>query len=508
MTSARKVLESALLPSIRYSVRQKLMLVVLTTTLVALALSGASMLVYELQNFEQTEVNDLMTQADIIGRASAPALAFDDVKAARENLAMLRVRPAIVEAAIFRANSRLFAEYTRDAGVAPALPAYPEAEGHRVEGNKLIVFKSIRDSSGYLGTVYIEAAYSLFDRLWSYLGIFSAVMVVSLMVAVLMSFRLQEALTTPILAMTQVAREVMERRDFSLRVGKTTEDEVGYLVDTFNEMLAEVGKRAHALEQTNRALEHEMEERRTAEAALRLADQRKDEFLATLAHELRNPLAPLRNALEILRRSGKDESSGQFAHDMMTRQLRQLVRLVDDLLDVSRITTGKIVLQTESATLEGIIRNAVEMASPMIEARGHQLTVELPPQPVPLQADTVRLAQVFQNLLNNAAKFTSQGGRLDLHAERENGSVVVTVTDSGIGIPPQQLGEIFNMFSQVDRSLEREHAGLGVGLTLARRLVEMHGGSIEAYSDGLGKGSRFVVRLPVTETVADRKLLA
>jgi signal transduction histidine kinase len=184
------------------------------------------------------------------------------------------------------------------------------------------------------------------------------------------------------------------------------------------------------------------------------------------------------------------------------------VRLVDDLLDVSRITTGKIVLQTEPVTLEGIIRNAVEMASPMIESRGHQLSVELPPQSVPLQADPVRLAQVFQNLLNNAAKFTPQGGRVSLRAERDNSSVVVTITDSGIGIPAQQLGEIFNMFSQVDRSLEREHAGLGVGLTLARRLVEMHGGSIEAYSDGPGQGSRFVVRLPVVEAVADRKLLA
>jgi two-component system, sensor histidine kinase len=185
-----------------------------------------------------------------------------------------------------------------------------------------------------------------------------------------------------------------------------------------------------------------------------------------------------------------------------------LVRLVDDLLDVSRITTGKIVLQPEPVLLEGIIRNAVEMASPMIEARGHGLTVELPPQPVPLQADPVRLAQVFQNLLNNAAKFTPQGGRVSLRAERDNGGVVVTVSDTGIGIPPQQLGEIFNMFSQVDRSLEREHAGLGVGLTLARRLVELHGGSIEAHSDGPGKGSRFVVRLPVAEAVVERKLSA
>jgi signal transduction histidine kinase len=502
MTAARKVLEAAFLPQIRYSVRQKLMLVVLTITVVALALSGASMLIYELHNFQQTAVSDLMTQADILGRASAPALAFDDRKVARENLAMLRVRPGISQAAIYGANATMFATYVRDTGSKPDFPAYPEAEGYRVQGNQLIVFKGIKDASGYLGTVYLQASYSLFERLWSYLGIFGAVMVVSLIVAVLMSYRLQAAVTTPILAMTQVAREVMERRDFSLRVGKTTEDELGYLVDTFNEMLSEVGKRAHALEQTNRVLEHEMDERRAAEAALRAADQKKDEFLATLAHELRNPLAPLRNALEILRRSGNDENTTKIAHDMMTRQLRQMVRLVDDLLDVSRITTGKIVLQTEPVLLDAVIRNAVEMATPMIEARRHQLTVELPPQPVQLQADPVRLAQVFQNLLNNAAKFTAPGGRIGLRGELQGNRIMVTVTDNGVGIPAELLGEIFDMFAQVDRSLEREQAGLGVGLSLARRLVELHGGTIEAFSDGPGQGARMVVMLPSTEGAA------
>jgi signal transduction histidine kinase len=497
MSGGRELLEQALLSNARYSVRQKLMRVVLTTTLLALVLSGASMLIYELHDFEQTAVTDLMTQADILGRASAPALAFDDRSAAEENLSMLRVRPAITQAAIYSANAKLFASYFRDGGSAKNLPGFPEAEGFRVDGDNLIVFKAVRDPSGFLGTVYLEATYSVFDRFWSYLSIFGAVMIVSLLVAVLMSYRLQQAVTTPILAMTQVARDVMERRDFSLRVGKTTEDEVGFLVDTFNEMLAEVGKRSNALEQTNLVLEREMEERRSAEAALRAADQKKDEFLATLAHELRNPLAPLRNALEILRRTSKDEGSAHVAREMMTRQLRQLVRLVDDLLDVSRITTGKIVLHTEMTALDTIVHSAVEMVTPMIEARGHKLTVELPPQPVMLQADPVRLAQVFQNLLNNAAKFTPPGGQIGLRAEREGDTVTVTVTDTGTGIPASALKEIFDMFAQVDRSLEREQSGLGVGLTLARRLVELHGGSIAAYSDGPGLGSRLVVRLPI-----------
>jgi two-component system, sensor histidine kinase len=499
MTAAREVLGEVLLTNMKYSVRQKFMRVVLTTTLVALALAGVSMLVYELHNFRQTAVDDLMAQAGILGQASAPALAFNDRKAANENLSTLRARPGVVQAAIYSANSRVFASYFRDPAAKGVLPAFPEAEGYRVEGNQLSVFKYVRDPTGFLGTVYVQANYGVLDRLWSYLGILAVVMLISLMVAVLMSYRLQTAVTTPILAMTRVAREVMERRDFSMRVAKTTEDEIGYLVDTFNEMLAEVGKRAHALEQTNLVLQRETEERRMAEAALRAADQRKDEFLATLAHELRNPLAPLSNALEILRRAGKDEGASQIAREMMTRQLRQLVRLVDDLLDVSRITTGKIVLHTETVALNSIIRNAVEMAAPALEARGHQLAVDLPPQPVMLQADPVRLAQVFQNLLNNAAKFTPRGGRVSLGVELDGKVAAVTVSDTGVGIPAPMLGEIFDMFVQVDRSLEREQAGLGVGLTLAKRLIELHGGSIHAYSDGPGQGSRLVVRLPVME---------
>jgi PAS domain S-box-containing protein len=227
------------------------------------------------------------------------------------------------------------------------------------------------------------------------------------------------------------------------------------------------------------------------------ADRRKDEFLATLAHELRNPLAPLRSSVQLLRHNDSPSPELQRATDVIDRQVHQLVRLVDDLLDVSRITLDKLELRKEQVTLARVVQAAVEASRPLIEKCGHELTVTLPPEPVDLDADLTRLAQVFLNLLNNAAKYTEPGGHILLAAEREGGDVVVIVKDSGIGIAADMLPRVFEMFVQVDQSLDRSQGGLGIGLTLVKRLVQLHGGSIEARSEGPGKGSEFVVRLPV-----------
>jgi PAS domain S-box-containing protein len=234
-----------------------------------------------------------------------------------------------------------------------------------------------------------------------------------------------------------------------------------------------------------------------AEQALQEADRRKDEFLAMLAHELRNPLAPIRNAVQILRAKGPPMLELHWARDVIDRQVDQMTRLVDDLLDVSRITRGKILLRKERVELAAVVSSAVEASRPLIEKWGHELTVTLPPGPVHLEADPTRLAQVLLNLLNNAAKYTEQGGRIWLTIEPEGDEVCVRVKDTGIGIPPEMLPRVFEMFTQVERSLERSQGGLGLGLTLVRSLVEMHGGTVKAHSGGPGKGSEFVVRLPV-----------
>jgi signal transduction histidine kinase/ActR/RegA family two-component response regulator len=247
-------------------------------------------------------------------------------------------------------------------------------------------------------------------------------------------------------------------------------------------------------------------------ATLKEADRRKDEFLAMLAHELRNPLAPIRNAVQIFRAHGLPVPELQWATEVIDRQVHQMTRLVDDLLDVSRITRGKIDLRKELVNLGTIVNGAVEASRPFIEKWGHELTVTIPPQPIRLEADPTRLAQVLMNLLNNAAKYTDQGGRIWLTAELEpprssrspgggRGAVLIRVRDNGIGIPAEMQPRIFDLFTQVDRSVERSEGGLGIGLTLVQRLVELHGGSVEAHSDGPGQGSEFIVRLPVAAEV-------
>jgi PAS domain S-box-containing protein len=238
-------------------------------------------------------------------------------------------------------------------------------------------------------------------------------------------------------------------------------------------------------------------------ADLAEADRRKDEFLATLAHELRNPLAPLSNTLEILKRRGSEDPAVRRGLDTMERQLEQLVRLVDDLLDLSRITHNRIELRKRHIELAPVIRQAVLGAQPLADSAGHAMEVSVPAEPMWLNADAVRLTQVFGNLLNNSCKYTSAGGTIRVIAQRDGTDAVVTVSDTGIGIPADKLASIFDMFTQIDRSLEQSQGGLGIGLTLVKRLVEMHGGSVEARSAGVGQGSTFVVRLPAAIGVSE-----
>jgi len=252
------------------------------------------------------------------------------------------------------------------------------------------------------------------------------------------------------------------------------------------------------LERTNANLKAEVAERQRAESRLREADRRKDEFLATLAHELRNPLAPIQGALNLHRLSADNlEGPARALQDIMERQLRQMVRLIDDLLDVSRITRDKLNLRVSTVDLGEVIRTAIEASQPLLDSAGHTLEVDVETGQMPIKADAVRLAQVFSNLLNNAGKYTDHGGRITVNARRIGDDYAICVRDTGLGLTPQQLKEVFDLFVQVDSSLERARGGLGIGLTLVRRLVEMHRGRVEARSEGPGRGSEFIVYLPL-----------
>ena len=459
------------------SLRRKVMTLVLVTTILALGLAGAALVIYDLRSYERQWTSDLATQAEVLARASAPALSFGDARAAEKDLSVMQARPRIIAAALYTREGQRFATYVKPGLVFSGFPAAAGAEGHSIHDGQIELFRRVVENGDAIGTIYLRATYDPFSRLIDYLSIIGVVMVASLAAAALLLSRLQGAVTQPILEVARVSREVVQKRDYSQRVRKTTDDEVGELVDAFNAMIAEVGRRAEEL---------------------RLADQRKDEFLATLAHELRNPLAPVRNALEILRIAGHDAGKAQMAREMMERQVAQMVRLVDDLLDVSRITTGKLGVQKAVIDLADAVRDGVETVKPFLDARHHRFELSLPAEPVAVEGDRTRLGQVLSNLLNNAAKYTPPGGVISLQLTRDDYHAIVRVRDNGIGLEPQSLARIFDMFVQVDRSLERSQAGLGVGLTLARRLVELHDGSIEVASAGVGKGSEFTLRIPLT----------
>jgi PAS domain S-box-containing protein len=250
------------------------------------------------------------------------------------------------------------------------------------------------------------------------------------------------------------------------------------------------------------AIARDITERKALEGELRDAARRKDEFIATLSHELRNPLAPLRSGLDALNKLPETGEAAKLIHERMERQVNHLVRLVDDLMDVSRISRGKINVKKEPADLAAAIRQAAEMAQELVEAKGLELKIMVPKEPLTLDADPARLAQVFSNLLDNAAKYTPAGGRIEISAELRDGEAIVTVADTGLGIPAEMLPRVFDLFAQINGPLARARGGLGIGLALVRDIVRLHGGDVEAHSDGEGLGSRFVVRLPLSTAPA------
>jgi signal transduction histidine kinase/ActR/RegA family two-component response regulator len=484
---------------INRSIRHKTLTIILMTSLVALLVSAIALLTYEARAYRAFLINDLTTQADILASVSAPSLAFEDAVAAEEALELLTNRSGIVAGAVYRSDGQLFATYQR-AGEITEFPAEAGSTTPRVGDADLSLFHPVVRNDERLGTVYLKADYELGNRIRDYLLILAGAAVVSLVVAVLVSLWLQGSVTGPIMSIKNVAQKIVRERDFMLRAPKTTHDEIGLLADAFNTMLEEVSQRQRELESSYQKLHEESEERRNAEAALRLSNKHKDEFLATLAHELRNPLAPMVNALTLMRSPKATSETSNNALDIMHRQLSQMTRLVEDLLDVSRISRGKLQVHKQTIELADVIRSAVDTVRPMLDAKKQELSLDLPDSNVLVNADSVRLSQVLSNLLNNATKYTPAKGRIALSVAVDGEVVRIQVTDNGKGISARTLPLIFMMFAQAEDSDMHGQSGLGVGLSLAKRLVELHGGMIYADSRGAGHGSTFTVQLPIEAT--------
>ncbi|MBC7781105.1 MAG: response regulator [Proteobacteria bacterium] len=469
-----------MLRSFRHSVRGKLLAAVIVTAFTALAVFAVAVMIYDLRTYEQSRVDDLDTLADVLGAASAPALAFNDAREAQANLSLLRVRPSIMAGALYDNAGALYAVYSAEPLNVASLPL-PAAGSYLINRHRLVLSKAVFEKEERVGTLYLVAKYEAVDRLLDTGAIVGVVVVFSLLVAALISAWLARTLSKPIIDITTASKRVLEDRNFSVRVSKTSEDEIGYLVDTFNAMLEEVGRRSAALEE---------------------ADRKKDRFLAVLSHELRNPLNPIRNAVAVLRLAKSDPAKVTWAGEVIDRQARVLSRLLDDLLDVARITQDKIELRLQVIDIASAVAMASETARAGFEANRQSFEIALPDAPIYVHADPTRLAQVLSNILNNAAKYTDQGGTVRLSVRRTGADVVVSIKDSGVGIAPEDLSSVFDMFNQVAAQSSRAGGGLGIGLALVRALIELHGGTVSARSPGLGQGSEFVVTLPTVPAPA------
>ena len=585
----------------RRSLSGKLMIVMLATTAIALAAAGTALLLTDLNDNRASLGDDLSTEAGIISLAVQPALSFNDRELAQRTLNALQARASIQAAGIYTTDGALFVEYSRPGNPSAPLTLPSSEPGVRIDGGRIELVRPISLGSEVLGAIYLRAHYDVNARVRAYLSVLAAVMIIGLVAALLAGAWLQRVVSQPMESMARVARQIVERRDYSLRADKTTDDEIGVVVDAFNNMLDEVQSRSRALETSEklyraigesinygvwvtdadgRAIylsdsylkligttpqqamndgwssalhpddvadtlaawkecarngstwyrEHrvlgvdgryhailahgvpirddagrierwaginlDISRLKNTELALLAADRRKDEFLATLAHELRNPLAPIRNAVRILGTDGADERQRQWGREVIARQVHRMSLLLDDLLDVSRITRGQLELKRDYVDLKTVISVAVETARPLLDAKHHQFTSQLPPTNVKLDADPLRLSQIVGNLLTNAAKYTDPKGHIALSARVENAELVISIKDDGVGLAPEVIPGLFTMFSQVNSAIDRADGGLGIGLALVKGLVTLHGGRVEARSDGLGKGSEFIVVLP------------
>jgi signal transduction histidine kinase/CheY-like chemotaxis protein len=453
------------------SLRAKLTTAVIATAFVALLANGAALLVLELKSYGDAQIAEARTRAEILARATAAAIAFGDVKDADASLRVLKENPDVLAAALYTPEGALFASYARSGQVVPRRAG--DSEFH-VERSQVVGFHPVLQGGSRIGTVYLGTENHAYERLLGYLGVLGAALLLALALALLLSFWLQRIFTRPILDVADTARRVIEQSDYTVRTPHRSNDETGLLADAFNRMLEEVERRS---------------------SALRAADRRKDEFLATLAHELRNPLAPVTNSVQILKLKAPADADIAWARDVIERQVGHMARLLDDLLDVGRITTNKLRLRKSRVDLRPILETAVETSRPLLESGRHALELRLPPSPVWIDGDAVRLAQVFSNLINNAAKYTDRGGRIEVAVEA-GPEVSVCVRDNGIGVARETLPHLFEMFSQAAPALDRSQGGLGIGLFLVKSLVDLHGGSVEAKSEGPGRGSEFIVHLP------------
>ena len=495
----------ALLPLVReLPIRQKLVVMMMVTSVSVLLLASVGYIAIDYFRTRELLRRDLAAQADLILKSSTAALQFLDPATAQEVLRTVAPNDHIRRACLYNAGGRLFAEYVPAAAPIPC-PASPGEDGSRFQPDRLTIVASMIDEKGRrTGTVDVLSDLDVLQtRLNAQLTIIVLVLILTSAIALLIASRVHQIVSVPIADLAETATAVSTRGDYSLRARRTTDDELGVLVEAFNRMLEQIEQREQELSAANQGLRNEIAERRRAEQERadllvreREANRLKDEFLATLSHELRTPLNAILGWTHLLRTAAVPAHDIDRALEKVQRNAQVQARLVEDLLEVSRITTGKLRLDIKPIDLAAVAAAAIESIRPTAEARGVSIDRQFTSAVLPTAGDPDRLQQVIWNLVSNAVKFTPAGGRVTVSARRHDGVDELVVSDTGIGIDAAFLPSVFDTFRQADGTSTRAHGGLGLGLSIVRHIVELHGGDVRAESGGLNKGSRFTVRLP------------
>jgi signal transduction histidine kinase/ActR/RegA family two-component response regulator len=508
------------------SIRKKLVAVVMSTTLAALVVSLGTVIGYDLRGYRRALLDDLATQAELLGHMTAPALTFDDVRLARENLALLRTRPDVRAAAIYDASGVLFASY-RVPGDKGELPRHPGTGKPHIEDGDVVVFQKIEENGEFFGTVFVRAENRLLERAVDYLAIAAGVILLALLTAWLLVLRLGGVITAPIVAITKIAHEVVATRDYSRRARRTSEDEAAELVDSFNAMLTEIEQRTRELEDSNREIVREVQRRteaqqqvmrmneqleqrvdeRTMQLALanaelgqaiaeaRSANQAKSAFLSSMSHELRTPLNAVLGFAQILTSDvlpSTPEQKKEFAHHIL-KSGRHLLTLINEILDLAKVESGTVSLSMEPVGLSDMLAECQGMIAPLAAERGIRVLFPAACDAM-VTADRTRLKQVLLNLLSNAVKYNREGGAVVLDCtEAAPGRLRLAVQDTGLGLRPDQVDALFQPFNRLGQE-NGPQEGSGIGLVVTRKLIELMGGTIGVTSSP-GVGSVFWVEL-------------
>ena len=459
-------------------IRHKLLLTTFASSAVALALATIGFLAWDIVQYRTEIAADVEAQARIVGANSVAPLTFLDEQAAGETLAVLSLRPRVEMACLYTAASRLFATYHRNRSSCPAAPVAASRYGWDV----LEHVSDVRFGGDVLGTLYIRRELGdVYGRLRVGALTGLGLLLMAIAAAFLIAQRMQRAIAQPLLSLAETARAISGGRIYDRRAVASTSDEIGVVVYAFNDMLDRLAEREA---ERSAALERERE-----------ANRLKDEFLATLSHELRTPLNAVLGWTRVLRAAKVEPANQERALESIERNARAQARLIEDLLEVSRIVTGKLRLQVTSVDLAAVVDAAVQVVQPAAAAKRIRISVSIEVRPAMTSGDPDRLQQVVWNLLSNAVKFTPPDGTIAVRLARADG-YRLTVQDSGMGIDPRFLPHIFEPFRQADGSATREHGGLGLGLAIAKQLVELHGGIIRAESHGRAAGATFEIVLP------------